>query len=279
MNLIAMPQDGPLSYWWRGGVWRVESDTNETGDVVHHLIPEQGSLPLHEYEPIQEAPNAYLKFARLRDDLWLTADKPDFPGLCEHLAEFVTEYGLPVMAVGQIPGERILDPNMTVEVMLQEAARLAVAVRCYQALDGRWGEYQPRIAEFFQSPEGRPFLMTSHEKDRGQEESELPFRFDTRGGMTGWLEVTVNLYRKSLWGLFIAVRFHSRNGWQPTYAYNSLLTAMWFQLSQALLRDSGIRRCEECQDLFEPVRSDQRYHNASCRGKANARNTYRRKRG
>ena len=108
---------------------------------------------------------------------------------------------------------------------------------------------------------------------------ELPYDLKTVEGLTQWLQWQMNYYPRALSGLCPTVRYHPINGWQPAYAYNNLLCAMWYQLSLMLLRHSEIRRCEGCQVLFEPIRTDHRYHDAKCRGAANARKTYRRRRG
>ncbi len=281
MNLIAEPNDLPTTSWLRGGAWKVELIVESSGAETHVLVPAPGSPQLYPYDPLQEAPNAYLAFAQLRDDLWAPDQKPSFSNLCESLVEFATEYGPPYSITGNAPNE--LAPRSGVEDILQEASLLAVAVRCSQALGGerKWVELQPAIENFLLSAEGGPFLM-SYQAIRPwgyQESVELSYDLKTEEGLTQWLQWQMNRYPRALSGVYHTVRYHPINKWQPAYAYNSLLCAMWFQLSQMLLRHSKIRCCEGCQDLFEPTRSDQKYHNAYCRGATNARRTYQRKRG
>ena len=280
MNLIAEPNDLPTTSWLRGGVWRVELAVDTSGTETHVLVPAPGSPQVYLYDPLQEAPNAYLAFAQLRDDLWAPDQKPSFSELCERLVDFTTEYGPPYSITGHAPGERALHSG--VEDILQEATLLAVAVRCSQALGEEGYELQPAIESFLLSPEGMPFLMFYHDIPLAgvQESVEIHHDLKTVEGLTQWLQWQMNRYPRALSGVCPTVRHHPINGWQPAYAYNSLLCAMWFQLSKMLLRRATIRRCEGCPVLFEPKkRSDQVYHDASCRGKANARNTYRRKRG
>ena len=263
MNLLSMPRSPDL-LWARGGVWRVEAREGALSETFYDLVGQPSSaFPPRAYNPMQEAPNAYLEFAQVRDDLWIGGDKPSFDEICQKLINFIGKYGVPLLP----PFEPFLSFTLdrTVEEILQEAARLAVALRCYQALDGRWDELQPAIKVFLESPSGLPFKHSDVESD-------------TREGLTEWLDRTINFHPYALRGIHQTIHFHPDNGWQPGYMYSNLLNALWLQLSQMILRGSEIRRCEACNELFEPNRADQIYHDARCRERANSRKTYRRQR-
>ncbi len=271
MSLVPAFQISSRVYWARGGIWRVESITEGS----HRLLCDPISMPLHTYDPMTEKPTAYLAFAQIRDGLWSPSADTSFKGLCDRLVEFVVRYGTPVIAPDSRPETPVI--NETVEEILQEAARLAAAVRCHQVLSSDW-TLEPSVRCYLESPDAAPFRVTYQKSSAGQAGQKRGYDFDTVSGLVDWLGYNVNVHNHGLWGVYPNVRWHSEQGWQQGHIYQSLLCAMWLQLSQAMVNSSSVRRCIGCDILFQAGgRNDQVYHDHRCRAAANARNTYERK--
>jgi hypothetical protein len=57
------------------------------------------------------------------------------------------------------------------------------------------------------------------------------------------------------------------------FTCDSLLSAMWWQFYEADAGGGAWRQCKGCRWIFKQGRSDQEYHTAACRNRANVRNT------
>jgi hypothetical protein len=277
--------------WHRGGQWELEEQETQWGWSKHRInLVDWPSLKT--YDPITEAPTAYLAFARLRSDLWLFEEPGwgdnvvlEADGLPSHdtlnqwqqLLAFMEQYGPP------LDWHR----GFTVEEALEDSRLMAIAARCYQASEPDGSRHRPTLQKYFiQLQEGGAQLRSySPQGYRGYRGTDLlqVADFTREAGLIksarAWLEDIINYSPHALMGFHVQQTYNENQGWQPQYWYETLANLMWFQLHQAILKSAPLRQCLGCEELFEAERSNQVYHDVYCRGAANARKSYRRKHG
>lgn len=289
MNLEPVFRSRPSGTWFRGGVWELKPGTTMIGptDVPEVHLVTRGSAGF-EYDPIADSPEAYLAFARLRDDVF-TSSHPAYEARIANqwraLSKFVDRYGAPIMVSPLHRGGW----GFPLEAAMDEALVLAIAVCCYQYLaesDQVASERYPESERHREKLKGYMRWVQSAGSPRLPRVGRAGYiqleysDFDTSEGFLKaqeWLQLAMNLY---LLGVHPELDYGPQGLWLPRYRYDTLVNAMWLQLYQAVLRDSILRQCEGCEALFEAKRSDQVYHDAYCRSAVNARRTYwRKKRG
>ena len=274
-NLATIFHSKPSSPSFRRGHWRVETRPLPSGENVGVLF-RTTSIGWERYSPATEAPEAYLRFASLRNDLWDSESDPSSSIQTQALLDFVIEYGPPYMGNwpslpdSDTPGKP--DSVLPIRLGLFEAGLLATVLRSYQALEEDWDRYHPGVIQVLRGQALQPWLGDSPLIGELEE-----YEFKTPHGLLVWILSVVNSYDEALPAISPTLEYASKEKWQPGYKYRHLLALMWLQLYEAILRHSPLRRCEGCQVLFEALRPNQMYHDGYCRGAANARRSYRRK--
>ncbi len=300
MNIQLAFQSKPFRAYYRGGAWQLETISgiaaqHVPGEMLYalgrrnipllskdqlHLVTEVG--PYETYDPITEAPKAYLAFAHLRDDLWADSDKPlSITDHWHNLQGFMEKYGPPIVPLTfRLPEKYGIEyaDGFLLEEVLEEAALLAGAVRCYQSLDESGERFRSALTRYFQEMKWLSFEV---EVRRGlQRTLDVSNEKDLLMAARIWLTDCLNTHARALAGIHPHAYFDPKNLWQQEWTYSELASLMWLQLYQAILRHSPIRQCDGCQNPFEVLnRSDQVYCEVSCRNKANARRTYLRRKG
>ena len=267
-NLATIFQAHTTDVSFRWGIWKVETRRSPAGDDLPVLVSPNRTR-WAQYDPSKQAPEAYLRFAELRADLWETEATPDTDALTQSLLDFVVEYGPPYM--GSLEGTT--DSIVPVDLVLFEAGLLALVLRSYQALED-WDTYQPEVMRVINEGRLHPLL---DQYDLSPIQGEGTCRFydlSSPDEMKLWITHVINSYDDGIRGISPTLEHDPKDGWQPGYTYHSLLNLMWLQLYQVILSRSAVRHCEGCQKLFKAERPDQVYHNVACRGATNARRTY-----
>ena len=290
-----------VSRWIRGGHWVIHEHQTTNKKTWIEVLREDATL--QEYDPITQGTDAYLAFARLREEIW--SPEPNGPRL-ESMVRFAEEYGPPMyeetwdwhqwhegnrelVVADQIPvdywamrrGERLRIYAFDVDLALHEATLLAIAIRCYQSVSQDWPRFQPDLKAFLNGPEGKELMDDMDDTYEDRKPWAPPSRnFDDRSVIWEFLHNLMNKYPESLQGVYPTLTHDSGlDWWVPSFDYKNLLSVMWMQLLQAILDHSVIQNCEGCGVLFQATRRNQSYHDSYCRASANARRTYWRRKG
>ena len=282
--------------WLRGGVWEMTERETEQGWLEHPVILADWTS-LRPYDPITEGPRAYLDFPNLRSDLWQT-DRPGWddavvleaggtpisdrvPQQWQQLLGFVEKYGLPLYWAD----------GLTLEAAMKEARLLAIALRCFQAIDPDGADYRPALRGYFLrlQEDGlglaglRSYAPVGFPGYAGRNLLQLADFSHDEGlikAARAWLQDTINHSPNALMGIHPQQLYHrARQEWQSKYTFESLANVMWYQLHRAIVDHAQIRHCLGCETPFSIERANQTYCEPACRSSANSRRTYWRKKG
>ena len=169
---------------------------------------------------------------------------------------------------------------------ITNATLLAIALRCYQVSKVNRDKYLPsfmaalgredlqEVFEWFRinywpglPPEDRPRLYGYRD----------PFDFNQEGAFIHCVDTLMNYFKAGLGGVRLGIRYSNPDGWQHAFECKSLLSVMWLQLQQVILKGTLVRECEGCSRLFEATRENQVFHDDHCRGATADRRRYRTK--
>ena len=272
-----------LTPWIKGGSWSVEPEGDDRGRPLFRgvSLPER---PWSWYDPMQEAKTAYLDCARLGEDLLMNSSSEGGNGIHRLVLDFVNKYGpIYISQRGTLNGSPDgipLVPREGITFSLAEATAhaelLALALHCYQAIE------DPRELDsaFAATLDSKEMGMIVHMFDQALPATwgSPPYSADINLSQRDSLEVCLYalLNHSGMKGISPGIYFVQSGWWDNAYQYDSLASAMWLQLHQAVLQSVPIRNCDGCNVLFEG-KSNQFYCNAICRGRANARRTYSRR--
>lgn len=279
------------------------------------ILAQASDEGLKPYNPLEEAPEAYLKFADIVSDMWATEEVVQYQKRISKAENFCREFGPPavvtgpdldIASVGLRPREladRDLDPGRTNALsrlhangklpivmrcdygdLIHQAKLMAVAVRCYQAVQIDWRRYQPSLKRYLKSADSVELFETirsrtgigssngndcsitawAHELDVSVNDC-LDDEFAMRIYLTLFLKGSAEFSSLRSPDIFLdrkTLDYRIDNG------CTSLGSVMWLQLQQAILAKSTVRQCaaSDCQEIFEVLgRSDQKYHDHRCR--------------
>ena len=280
-----------LTPWIKGGSWSVEPEGDYRGRPLFRgvSLPER---PWSWYDPMREAETAYLDCARIGEDLLIDSHNERHDQIQEQFLVFINQYGpIYISQRSTLKGSPtdgsplVTSEGITFSLFeaTAHAQLLAWALRCYQAiedprkLDSAFADAWARIKEGnislpmmfrdFPATWGSPTYGSDINLTQGDSlEARLYalYAFINHIGMKG---TSPGIY------------FNEIGHWESGYQFDSLASAMWLQLQQAILRKVPVRKCEGCPTVFEASRSNQVYHDEMCRGAAAARRSYHARKG
>ena len=238
---------------------------------------------IEDYDPMQEAPAAYLEFAGLVDDLWdedIDGEDKDTVRKQKFL-DFCKGYGPPTLTRGpdlelmlsgltteesqnRVIGEHRLHalirwstkrplPNIyrcNYRDSIRQAIPMALALRCHQALYVDWDLYQPGLKRFLQSTEAVAFFNEHYRYTRMSIGTADMNDVDVPENLVKYL-ARVMSYSHS-WDAFRVAHYEVDD--RPVAAgltailvrksiYSNLLTMLWAQLSEAVLNRTQVKIC------------------------------------
>lgn len=284
MNLPNEFRARPMHTWWRGGQWKLEFLTREGQQTpvkvvipVHRsdyeLVDPPGSM---RYDPVRDAPDAYLAFAAIRKDLWFPRSKRySIDHFWPLLTDFFEQYGHPLHW-----GRSRLDEFFTPDYILNMAKTMAVAVKCYQCLTPGTGRDITQLRTYISDLLDRntwPVGWTKLKFDGNTWIEGEPDISSDQGVLECATTVMLSILNDGLRGVHLHRGYDPKTGWTHYFSYDNLIHLMYLQLDQAVDKQNVVRECEGCGILFEAHRTNQHYHSVLCRGAANTRKTYHRK--
>ena len=228
------------------------------------------------YEPLADAPDAYVKFADLT--LNLRSDKE----LEEAAVRFVERYGLPrdaepfrARGSAGLPLDMFLYDGIDLRLVVRDLAATTAAEQGgdYRALRGLFEESPPEEEMSGLGPDGTLLFLAKCRMTEALTRHLAGVRLSPVPDISGLLKEA----RRNLAGRRIgppSVRI------LPGYSCDSLLTAMWLQVYFAATERRIVRlHCKGCGQPFEAKDIRQEYCNRYCRHAANQRSYYRRQGG
>ena len=157
MSIEPISRSGPLTRWLRAGPWEIPFSEEiqmmglrPPGFAL--FVSLSGLEEWSWYDPMVDARDAYLVCASIRDDLWVEPNDHAERDVRKRILDFFNRYG-PLLygpqlfrgEMGPLEKGPEGDPVSNIAVPLWEvikhATLLAVALRCYQALEVNWDKY------------------------------------------------------------------------------------------------------------------------------------------
>lgn len=239
----------------------------------------------HFYDPMLEAPQAYLHFCRLSRllDMGWSAKR-----IINEIAKFTGKYGPPWhpqwVKWSTPPFEGPPDCPLTVDGILWESQSMAWAVEAYHLLSElnedirampRLKEHMARVLRRQDKYElyynlTRPYSHSIYtDWDWGTKPS-LDTEVQVAQGAIALVMGSVNMGLEMTnvkLGLTSKLEKDSLAGsWAPRYTFGSLLGAMWLQFSLEILDKGRLRECanENCHRFFPVSRSNKEYCSKAC---------------
>jgi len=264
----------------------------------------QDDSTLEWYDPMEDTPKAYLDYANIVNDIWNQHAENRDTTRRSKLLEFFKDYGPPVvfreddldLLVSGLT-DRELQARVVEETRVHALIRssvssplpkiyrcfyvdairyamtIALTLRCYQAVYEDWDTYQPALKQFLLSPEAEK-LFNDHYKIAGTSIA-IAGRLDDLDSDEVLKKYLVQLLSNGhYWEANKMGNYHvdeETGGIVKTVVYSDLLTMLWAQLSETIEKRIPVRRCDECETPFNPVRSDQKYCSKECRSVVSSR--------
>lgn len=239
----------------------------------------------HFYDPMLEAPQAYLHFCRLRRllDMGWGAER-----VINEVVKFANKYGPPWHAeyskLFTPPFDSPPNSPLTVDRILLESQNMGSAVEAYQLLSDLDEDVRAmhrlklHMAEVLNRQDGIEiyYNLTREHSDYTHTDWDM----DTRPSLDTEVQVTqaaIALVMGSVneglemtnvkLGLTSKLENDSIAGsWAPRYTFDSLLGAMWLQFYLEILDKGRLRECanENCRRFFPVSRSNKEYCSKGC---------------
>ena len=295
MSIEPISRSGPLTRWLRAGPWEIpfSEEIQMMGlrpPGLALFVRLSGLEEWSWYDPMVDARDAYLVCASIRDDLWVEPNDHAERDVRKRILDFFNRYGPllygPQLFRGEMgplevgpDGVPLSDIAVPLWEVIKHTTLFAVALRCYQALEVNWDKYHAGFEAAMDRTEVQDLHLTPNPSRLwGAPPLDGSLDFSQPESLRVLLWALVNHWGE-LNGVSPGLNYTVLHGWQHAFHYDSLVSAMWLQLHQAILGRVPVRECEGCGVMFEASRTNQVYHDDLCRGRAAARRSYHAKKG
>ena len=280
--LAGPPSEAQL---WRGESWDRWTDEEGTSLLGRTCLRRVGTSNRTSYDPLRDAPEAFLVHARFGDQVWengMTWNQKLF----DETLRIHERYG-PLDPKGELA---------SVEDYWWMMRWLSLAVLGYRSLSDQGRQLRRQVVERISEDLSFTIRWLNLHPDLTENfDKEMSDRADSRArdwhdyGETldvaeddtyyrrvgSWLNDKINL---QLSRVETHVRFSPPNSWLPSYRVVTLEGALWSQLANVVLDGSAIKRCKNPGCAVEPLFSTPNPRKDYCSSKCKETSKKRRQR-